>query len=66
VWPPQGFVVAGVKQTNKQERASVLIRTDGKTFKPGDAGFFVLGCCVKGDTNRPLPAVSQCVPYVVR
>jgi hypothetical protein len=66
VWPPQGFSVTGVQPTNKQERAGVLLWADPKVMTQGQTGFFILGCHARGDTNRPLAAVTQSVPYLVR
>lgn len=66
VWPPQGFVATGVQPTNKQERAGVLLRADPAVMKAGQTGYAVLGCYMRGDTNKTVIAVSQSVPYVVR
>jgi len=66
VWPPHGFTVSGVQRTNKQERAGVLLKADAAFMKPGQTGFFILGCYAKGNTNRTVTAYTQCVPYVIR
>jgi hypothetical protein len=66
VWPPQGFTVTGVQPTNKQERAGVLLKSDAAVLKSGQTGYFILGCYVKGDTNKTVTAVTQSVPYVVK
>lgn len=66
VWPPHGFTVAGVQPTNKQERAGVLLQADASVMKPGQTGFFILGCYSKGNTNKTVTAITQSVPYVVR
>jgi hypothetical protein len=66
VWPPRGFAVSGVQPTNKQERAGVLLKADPAVLKPGQTGYFIIGCVTKGDTNRTVTAITQSVPYVVR
>jgi hypothetical protein len=66
VWPPRGFTVAGVQPTNKQERAGVLLKADASVMKPGQTGYFILGCYEKGSTNRTVTAYTQSVPFVIR
>ncbi len=66
VWPPHGLTVTGLQPTNKQERAGVLLRADASVLKPGQTGYFILGCVTRGDTNRTVTAVTQSVPFVVR
>ena len=66
VWPPQGFTVTGVQPTNKQERAGVLLKAEASVMKTGQTGYFILGCYIKGDTNKTVTAVTQSVPFVVR
>ena len=66
VWPMQGFTVTGVQPTNKQERAGVLLKADASVMKAGQTGYFILGCYIKGDTNKTVTAITQSVPYVVR
>jgi hypothetical protein len=66
VWPQRGFTVTGVQPTNKQERAGVLLKADASAMKPGQTGFFILGCYTKGDTNKTVTAITQSVPYVVK
>jgi len=66
VWPTQGFSVTGVQPTNKQERAGVLLKADASVMKAGQTGYFILGCYIKGDTNKTVTAVTQSVPFVVR
>lgn len=66
VWPAQGLSATGVQPTNKQERAGVLLRADPAVMKPGQTGYFVLGCYIRSDTNRTVTAVTQSVPFVVR
>jgi hypothetical protein len=66
VWPAQGFSATGVQPTNKQERAGVLLKTDPAVMKPGQTGYFILGCYTRGDTNRAVTAITQSVPYVVQ
>ena len=66
VWPPRGFTVAGVQPTNKQERAGVLLTADASVMKPGQTGYFILGCYEKGSTNRTVTAYTQSVPFVIR
>ena len=65
VWPPRGFTVTGVQPTNKQERAGVLLQADAAVVKPGETGYFILGCYTKGDTNKTVTVVTQSVPFVV-
>ncbi len=66
VWPEKGFVVADVRPATKQERAEVAVKADPRVMKPGQSGFFILGCCVRGDTNGTVTTVTQSVPYVIR
>lgn len=66
VWPTNGFTVAGVQPTNKQERAGVLLKADASVMKPGETGFFIIGCVTRGATNRVVTANTQSVPYVIR
>jgi len=66
VWPLQGFTVTGVQPTNKQERAGVLLKADASAMKPGQMGYFILGCYLKDSTNRTVTAYTQSVPYVIR
>lgn len=66
VWPPKGFTVTGVQPTNKQERAGVLLKADASVMKPGQTGYFILGCYMKNSTNRTMTAYTQSVPFVIR
>ena len=66
IWPSRGFMVTGVQPTNKQERAGILLKADASVMKPGETGYFILGCYTKGDTNRTVTAVTQSVPFVVQ
>jgi len=66
VWPQQGFFVAGVQPTNKQERAGVLLRADPALMKPGQTGYVIMGCALRGDADKTVTAITQSVPYVVR
>ena len=66
VWPAQGFTVKGVQPTNKQERAGVLLKADATVMKAGQTGYFILGCYIKGDTNKTVTAITQSVPFVVK
>ncbi len=66
VWPPRGFTVTGVQPTNKQERAGVLLKADASVMKAGQTGYFILGCYMRGDTNKTVTAVAQSVPFVIR
>jgi hypothetical protein len=66
VYPPTGFTVQGVQRTNKQDRASVLLRADPEVLRAGASGQVILGCVHKEDKRRELMAVTQSVPFVVK